>query len=44
MVILIDQPLKQILQKHDMSGHLVKWAMELSEFDIQYKLRLAIKF
>ena len=37
MVVLTDQPLRQILQKHNMFGCLVKWAIELSEFYIQYK-------
>ena len=36
-------PMKQILHKPETSGRLVKWAIELSEFDIKYKLRTAIK-
>ncbi|XP_024046702.1 uncharacterized protein LOC112101040 [Citrus clementina] len=36
-------PLRQILHKPDASGRLVKWAVELSEFDIDYKPRAAIK-
>ena len=43
MIVLTDQALRQILQKHDMSGRLVKWAVELSEFDIQYKPKPTIK-
>ena len=43
MVILIDQLLRQILQKHDMSSYLIKWTVELSKFDIQYKPRPTIK-
>ncbi|XP_077252348.1 uncharacterized protein LOC143891690 [Tasmannia lanceolata] len=40
---LTDQPLRQVLHKPDTSGRLVKWAVELSEFDIQYMPRPAIK-
>ena len=35
--------MKQILHKSETSGRLMKWAIELSEFDIRYKPRTAIK-
>ena len=35
--------MKQILHKPETSGRLIKWAIELSEFDIRYKPRIAIK-
>ncbi|KAL0434358.1 UNVERIFIED_CONTAM: hypothetical protein Slati_2770100 [Sesamum latifolium] len=38
-----DEPLKQTLGKPNTSGRLVKWAMELSEYDISYLLRTMIK-
>ena len=38
-----EHPMKQILHKPETSGRLVKWATELSEFDIRYKLRIVIK-
>ena len=41
--IQIEHPMKQILHKPETSGRLVKWAIELSEFDIRYKPRIAIK-
>ena len=41
--MLTDQPLKQILQRPDASGRLLKWSIELSEFHIVYKPRMAIK-
>ena len=39
----IEYPMKQILHKPETSGRLIKWAIELSEFDIRYKLRTAVK-
>ena len=38
-----EYPMKQILHKPETSGRLMKWAIELSEFDIRYKLKTAIK-
>ena len=40
--VLTEHPMKQILHKPEASGRLVKWAIELSEFDI-YKPRTTIK-
>ena len=39
----IEYPMKQVLHKPETSGRLMKWAIELSEFDIRYKLKTAIK-
>ena len=36
-------PMKQILHKLETSRRLMKWAIELSEFDIRYKPKTAIK-
>ena len=35
--------MKQILHKPETSRRLMKWAIELSEFDIRYKLRAVVK-
>ena len=35
--------MKQILHKPETSGRLIKWVIELSEFDIRYKPRTTIK-
>ena len=40
----IEYPMKQVLHKPETSGRLMKWAIELSEFDIRYKLKNAIKW
>ncbi|KAK1577423.1 hypothetical protein Q3G72_021637 [Acer saccharum] len=41
--VYTDCPLKLILQKSELSGRLIKWAVELSEFDIKYTPKEAIK-
>ena len=38
-----EYPMKQILHKPETSGRLMKWAIELREFNIRYKLKTAIK-
>ena len=38
-----EYPMKQVLHKPETSGRLMKWAKELSEFDIRYKLKTTIK-
>ncbi|XP_052177535.1 uncharacterized protein LOC127791591 [Diospyros lotus] len=41
--VLTKYPLRQILQKPDTSGRLLKWAIELAQFDLEYKPRVVIK-
>ncbi|XP_022849909.1 uncharacterized protein LOC111372001 [Olea europaea var. sylvestris] len=41
--VLTNFPLKQVMQKTGASGHLLKWAIELSEFDLTFRPRHAIK-
>ncbi|XP_034203566.1 uncharacterized protein LOC117618046 [Prunus dulcis] len=41
--VLTNQPLRQVLKKPEISGRLIKWAIELGEFDIQFVPRPAEK-
>ena len=43
IVVLTDLPLRGTIHKPDLSGRMARWAMELSEYGIQYKPRLAKK-
>ncbi|XP_024016289.1 uncharacterized protein LOC112089766 [Eutrema salsugineum] len=43
ITVLTDQPLRTILHSPSQSGHLAKWAVELSEYDIEYKNRTSAK-
>ncbi|KAG5565479.1 hypothetical protein RHGRI_001387 [Rhododendron griersonianum] len=41
--VLTDQPLRRILHCPETSSRLIQWSIELGEFDIEYKPRIAIK-
>ncbi|GLT79171.1 hypothetical protein SLA2020_506680 [Shorea laevis] len=43
IIVLTNQPLRQILQKPECSGRLIKWAVELREFEITFQQRSAIR-
>ena len=43
IVVMTDHPLKKSMSKLEAAGQLVQWAIELSEFDVKYKPRNAIK-
>ncbi|GAU47561.1 hypothetical protein TSUD_404080 [Trifolium subterraneum] len=44
VVVKTDYPLKNVQRKPDLAGRMVAWSVELSEFDITYIPRGAIKF
>ncbi|KAL0356123.1 UNVERIFIED_CONTAM: Retrovirus-related Pol polyprotein from transposon opus [Sesamum radiatum] len=43
IVVLTNHPLGHIMTRPDASGRLVKWAVELGEYDIEYQSRTAVK-
>ena len=43
MNVLTDKPLRRAMSNPEAAGRLALWAIELSEFDIQYRPRTAIK-
>ena len=43
IIVLTDQPLKSAINSPEATGRMALWAIELSEFDIQYRPRTAIK-
>ena len=43
IMVKTDQPIRKAISKPDVAGCMVQWAIELSQFDIEYKPRIAIK-
>ena len=43
IVVLTDQPLKKAMSSLEAAGRMALWAIELNEFNVQYRLRTAIK-
>ena len=43
VVVLTDQPLRNILHKLDLFERMLQWAIELSEYGIEYQPRLFVK-
>ena len=43
IVVMTDHPLKKSMNKLEAAGRLIQWAIELSEFDVKYQPRNAIK-
>jgi len=41
--MMTDLPIRKVLQKPDVEGRMVRWAVELSEFDVQYEPNGPIK-
>ena len=43
IMVLTNLPIRSTIHKPDLSGRMARWAIELSEYGIQYKRRLAKK-
>ncbi|GKV37469.1 hypothetical protein SLEP1_g45495 [Rubroshorea leprosula] len=43
IVVYTDFPLRKILQKPELSGRLIGWSIELSEYDLKFQPRTTIK-
>ena len=43
VIILMKQPLRSIFHKPNLSRRMLRWAIELSEYEIEYQPRLAVK-
>ncbi|GKE26195.1 reverse transcriptase domain-containing protein [Tanacetum coccineum] len=43
IVVITDQPIRQLLSKSKISGRMLKWKFELEGYDIQYRPRISIK-
>ena len=43
VVVLTNQPLRNILHKPDLTRRMLQWAIELSEFEIEFQPRLSMK-
>ena len=43
IVVITNLPLQNTIHKSDLSERMARWAIELSEFGIQYKPRLELK-
>ncbi|XP_072064544.1 uncharacterized protein [Arachis hypogaea] len=43
IIVRTNQPLRQILTRPELAGRLIKWSVELFEFDIQYESRKTLK-
>ncbi|TYH82697.1 hypothetical protein ES332_D02G079700v1 [Gossypium tomentosum] len=42
-MVLLDQPLKDMLGKVDIFGRMIKWSVKLSEFALEYSSRKVIQ-
>ena len=43
ILVMIDQPIKKSMNKPEATGRIIQWVIELSQFDIKYHPRIAIK-
>ena len=43
ILVMMDQPIRKSMNKPEAAGKMIQWAIELSQFDIEYISRTAIK-
>ncbi|GKA07400.1 reverse transcriptase domain-containing protein [Tanacetum coccineum] len=43
IIVITDQPIKQVLSKLEITGRLQKWSIKLGKYDIQYRPRTSVK-
>ena len=43
IIVMTDQPIKKAMNKPEAAGQMVQWAIELSQFDVEYRPRTATK-
>ena len=43
IIVLTDQPLKRAMSSPEVAGRMALWVIKLSEFDVQYRPRTAVK-
>ncbi|GJR66110.1 reverse transcriptase domain-containing protein [Tanacetum coccineum] len=43
IVVITDQPIKQLMSNSKITGRMLKWKFELEGYDIQYRPRMSIK-
>ena len=43
ILVMTDQPIKKSMKQLEAAGRMIQWAIELSQFDIEYHRRTAIK-
>ena len=43
ILVMTDQPIKKSMSQPEAAGRMVQWAIELSQFDIEYHPRMTIK-
>ena len=43
IVVLMNKPLRRVMNSPEVARRMALWAVELSEFDIQYRSQIAIK-
>ena len=43
ILVMTDQPIKKSIKQPEAAGRMIQWAIELSQFDIEYHPRTAIK-